>query len=153
MASTTVEISEEGLAEAIASLVTLSTPVDFTKLATDLALVVQADVDERFASSPPVRSDGVVYGGETWPALSDRYLAANPRREGGQQLRDKGELLNSFQVGNSFNISEATPDTITVGSALPKARGLQEKRPMLFIHDELADTVLNVIAEHVARNA
>ncbi len=152
MASTTIEISEEGLAEAIASLHTLATPIDFTDLATDLALVAQADVDERFNRAPAVRSGGVVYGGESWPALSDRYLEANPRREGGQILRDTGELLNSFQVGDSYNTSAATSNTVTFGSSLPKARGLQERRPMLFIHGELADTVLNVIAEYVDRN-
>ena len=153
MASTTIEITEEGLAEAIASLVVLSQPIDFKELATDLYLVAQADVDERFNRAPAVRSGGVVYGGEVWPALSEPYLKANPRREGGQILRDEGELLNSFQVGDAFNTAEVTADTLTFGSALPKARGLQEKRPMLFIHDELADTVLNVIAERVSQNA
>lgn len=153
MASTTIEISEEGLAEAIAALHTLTTPVNFTDLATDLALIAQADVDERFNRAPAVRSGGVVYGGESWPALTDPYLKANPRREGGQILRDEGELLNSFQVGDQYHISEATPNSVTFGSSLPKARGLQEKRPMLFVHDELADTVLNAIAEHIDRNS
>ena len=153
MASSTIEITREGLEEAIAAIVQLSYPIDFRELAIDINLVVQADVDERFNTAPPVRSGGVVLGGEVWPALSTAYLERNPRREGGQILRDPGELLNSFLVGDSQNIAEAQRDRVIFGSALPKARGLQNDRPMLFVHDELADSVLNVIAIKIAENA
>lgn len=153
MSSTTVEVSEQELSQAIDAIVVLSRPIDFRGLAQDIYLVVQADVDERFNSSPAVRSGGVVYGGALWPALSSAYLARNPRREGGQILRDEGELLNSFQVGDAGNIAEAQSDRAIFGSALPKARGLQEDRPMLFVHEELANSVLNTIALKIAENA
>lgn len=151
MASTTFGIEVEGLEQAIASMVALQSPIDFRQVATDVALFTQADVDQRFDVAPQVRAGGVVYGGEVWPALNEPYLQANPRRDGGQILRDTGELLQSFQVGGAGNLSEVTQNTIVFGSALPKARGLQEKRPMLFVHDELADGIVQVIAEHIAR--
>ena len=118
---------------------------DFRKQSAAIRQVLVADVDERFNSSPRVRSGGVVYGGVTWPALSDRYLAANPRREGGQILRDTGELLNSFTgEGAIYNVGK---NEIEFGTALPKARGLQRKRPMLFIHGELLEVIESVLVE------
>ena len=152
MASSTIGIEVEGLTQAIAATIALQS-IDIADLATDIALLTQADVDERFRSAPNVRSGGVVYGGVMWPALTEPYLKANPRREGGQQLRDEGELLNSFQVGSSDNITESSPNTVVIGSALPKARGLQEKRPMLFVHDEFADTIVNAIALKIDESA
>ena len=153
MTSSTIGIEIEGLDLAIAALVQTSEAVDISELATDLYLIAQADVDERFRTAPPVRSGGVVYGGVTWPALTTAYLAANPRREGGQILRDEGELMNSIQEGDSDNIAETSPNTVIFGSALPKARGLSKDRPMLFIHKELADNVVNAIALRIAENA
>ena len=152
MASTTLEINEDELRRAIGAAVILSHPIDFRDFAQDLYLVVQADVDERFSNSPGVRAGGVVYGGVYWPALSEPYLQANPRREGGQILRDEGELLNSFQLGGAGNIAEATGDSLIFGSALPKARGLQEDRPMIFVHEELGDAVLTTMALKIAES-
>jgi hypothetical protein len=153
MAPSTIRIEQEGLEEAIASLVLLEDPIDMTELANTLALLTQADVDERFNSSPGVRTGGAVFGGVTWEPLTDRYLEANPRREGGQLLRDTGELLNSFQVGDAFNVLESDASSVTFGSALPKARGLSEKRPMLFVHDQLADSALEAIALFISERA
>ena len=153
MPSTTVGVEIEGLEQAVRSLVVLTQPVDFRDFANDIFLLAQADVDERFNSSPPVRSGGIVFGGAFWPALSEPYLEANPRREGGQILRDEGELLNSFQVGSADNIGQSQQDRVIFGSALPKARGLQLDRPMLFISDPLADDVLNLIALKISERA
>jgi hypothetical protein len=63
MAPSTIRIEQEGLEEAIASLVLLEDPIDMTELANTLALLTQADVDERFNSSPGVRTGGAVFGG------------------------------------------------------------------------------------------
>lgn len=153
MASTTIEVSQSDLQAAIAAIVVLSHPIDLRETAEDIYLAAQADVDERFRSAPPVRSGGVVFGGVNWPALSEPYLKANPRREGGQILRDEGELLNSFQIGSSVNVAEAQPNKVIFGSALPKARGLQKDRPMLFVSEELADVVVNIIAAKIAESA
>lgn len=132
-------IKIEGLSNAIAVIDSAAQISDFRKKAAAIRQVLVADVDERFNSSPRVRSGGIVYGGVTWPVLSDRYLAANPRREGGQILRDTGELLNSFTgEGAIYNVGK---NEIEFGTALPKARGLQRKRPMLFIHGELLEEV------------
>lgn len=114
---------------------------DLRPLARDTALIVQADVDERFATAPSTTSGGSVYGGGSWAKLTDNYLKRNPRRQGGQLLRDTGELLQSFTVGGGGNIFKSTKDAIEFGSGLAKAAGLQEKRPMLFEHDELTDQV------------
>lgn len=112
-------------------------------------LVVMADVDERFRSAPRVRASGTVYGGATWERLTDAYLNSNPRREGGQQLRDTGELLQSFQIGQRGNVTENRTDGWSFGSALPKARGLRHKRPLVFFHVALIDTLETLYLAYV----
>jgi hypothetical protein len=103
--------------------------------------VIQSDVDERFDTAPATTSGGTVYGGETWPALTPGYLKANPRRQNGKLLNDTGELLQSFTIGGKANIFKSTKDAIEFGSGLAKAAGLQNKRPMLFEHQELTEQV------------
>jgi hypothetical protein len=89
-----------------------------------------------------------VYGGETWEALSERYLKTHPKREGGQQLRDTGELAQSFAVGLRGNVLRSTAKEIVFGSALPKARGLHRKRKILFLHSTLIKQVKKVFAAY-----
>ena len=145
MTSTPNTISIEGLSEAIAIIDNAAQISDFRKKAAAIGQVLVADVDERFNSAPRVRTGGVVYGGAVWPALTDPYLAANPRREGEQTLRDTGELQQSFTGdGKIYNVSSRE---IEFGTDLPKAQGLQKKRPMLFIHDELLEEVEAVLVE------
>ena len=114
-----------------------------------VALLVQADVDERFNTAPAVRSSGKVYGGVTWSRLTEAYLKANKRRESGKQLRDTGELLQSFQVNATGNVFRASGRSVTVGSNLPKAAGLNAKRPLLFIHPELSEGVKRIIENYI----
>lgn len=119
-------------------------------VARDIMLAVQADVDQRFDDAPKVESDGIVWGGVTWPHLSAKYLNANPRRVGGQQLRDTGELQQSYGLGSVGNVALTKPDQIVFGSALPKARGLANKRPQVFIHPALIQVVTNIVEHYVA---
>lgn len=136
MASVTVQLN--GIEAAIAVVDEFQERItDMRPVAQNIFATIQADVDSRFDASPPTESGGTVRGGEFWDALSEPYLQANPRRYGGQILRDTGELLQSFGVGAPFNSAIARPDEIIFGSSLPKARGLQEKRPMIFIHPQL----------------
>lgn len=114
-----------------------------------LATVIQEDVDQRFDSAPGVEQSGTVYGGVTWDALTDAYLRANPRRQGGQQLRDTGELLGSFQVGDPNNIFLSGPDFVEFGSRLPKAAGLNTRRELLPAHEELIKTLRTAIEIYV----
>lgn len=119
---------------------------DISPIGLTLGLIAQADVDQRFESAPGVRQSGEVWGGVFWPALSDPYLAANPRREGGQQLRDTGELLNSFQVGGFGNVFRSGEDFMIFGSALPKAAGLNRLRQLVVVHPELVEQWRQAIA-------
>lgn len=122
--------------------------------------VVMADVDQRFVSAPGLKVSGTVHGGAKWPELTEKYLEYRSvfretksgtlqPRIAGQQLRDTGELLQSFQVGKADNISENNADGWTFGSSLPKARGLRHKRPLLFFHDELADVLLTLYTAYI----
>lgn len=111
-------------------------------------MIVQSEVDEVFNSAPGVRSSGSVYNGETWDELTEAYLKARPIREGGQQLRDTGELLQSLQVGGGGNVLTSDSDSITFGSNLPKARGLQNKRPFLVATETMAELVAKAIARY-----
>lgn len=113
--------------------------------ARDVALVCMADVDERFNSAPGVRQSAQVLGGAQWERLSEAYLKSNPRREGGQQLRDTGELAQSFQVGRRGNIVAGSADTITFGSNLPKARWNNRRRKMVVVHPPLVRQVARVL--------
>ena len=120
-------------------------------VAPTIGLVCQADVDQRFNSSPSVRSGGTVYGGVQWERLSEAYLKANPKREGGVILRDTGELAQSFLVSKRGNILKGDRQTITFGSALPKARYNQRKRPMLFTHAKLVEQVARAIEIYLTK--
>ena len=124
------------------------------EIAREIRQVVLADVDERFSSAPSVSGGGAVYGGVYWPPLSDSYLAQNPRREGGQLLRDTGELQQSFTANGA--VFQSKFNEVIVGTPLPKARGLQfgtfwgverpdRARPILFVHDQLANDVVEAI--------
>lgn len=120
-------------------------------LAPVVGLICQADVDRRFDSSPNVRSGGTVYGGVQWERLSEAYLKSNPRREGGQVLRDTGELAQSFLVGQRGNTLKGDRNTITFGSRLKKARYNQRRRPMLFVHPALVQQVARAIELYLSK--
>lgn len=118
-------------------------------IATDIQLAVQADVDERFNQAPSTEEGGTVYGGEFWPALSEDYLKYNPQRQGGQILRDTGELLQSYTIGQKGNVANAAPTEVSFGSAIPKAGYLSERFPQVFIHDDLISVVENIVVGYV----
>ena len=118
--------------------------------------IFQSDVDRRFQSAPSVNQGGVVYGGEIWPRVEEEYLRRNPRRIGGQLLRDTGELQQSFTIGSRGNFYDVSNDSVTFGSTLPKARGLdsgrgnpRKARPLIFAHDQLADELTNAYIGYV----
>jgi phage gpG-like protein len=147
-----IEIDVQFLAQTIGTIEGIGQRAqNIAPVARNVALVCQADVDERFNSSPGVRSTGTVYGGATWERLSESYLKSNPRREGGRQLRDSGQLLQSFQVGKRGNIVQGASDSIVFGSSLPKARYNQRRRPMLFVHPELVRQVARTIELYLVK--
>lgn len=102
-----------------------------------VGLIMQTDVDLRYDSAPSGTAGGTVYGGVTWPALSDAYLAARPDRATGLIGLDTGESRQSFTVGNSSNILEGSKDRIVFGSSQPKVRGFNSKRKLIVYHPEL----------------
>jgi len=134
---------------------------DLAPVHDDALLAVMADVDQRFVTAPGVGSSGTVWGGETWPALTAAYLKYRSvsrktgsgvtlaPRLGGKQLRDTGELLQSFQIGATNNSSDQSPTSWAFGSALPKARGLSHKRPMIYYHPQLIEVIVNIYAQYI----
>lgn len=143
-----IEINVSGLDGVVLNLAEIQARTNkwgSSRAAIAIALAVQADIDQRFVTAPGVRSSGTVYGGVTWERLTEAYLKRNPRREGGQQLRDTGELLQSFQVNANGNVFEQQPNSVTVGSKLPKARGLNNKRQLIVVHDPLLQAVKSIL--------
>ena len=140
-----------GLREAIANLKGMAgRAANITPIARDILLIAQADVDERFNTAPRAESGGTTYGGVFWAPLTEPYLNSNPRRRGGQILRDTGELQQSYGIGGAGNVAIARPDQIVFGSALPKARYLGKKRPQVYLHPELVETVRNAVEAYVS---
>jgi hypothetical protein len=147
-----ISIEVQFLAETIASIQGIGDRAgNLNPVARNVGLVCQSDVDERFNSSPGVRQSGRVYGGVTWERLTESYLRSNPRREGGQQLRDTGELAQSFLVGRKGNVLKSDNTSITFGSALPKARWMNRKRKLLPIHPQLVQGVARAIELYLTR--
>ena len=150
-----IQIDAKELAGVIRQLDRAKINIGEPAIAREIRQVVLADVDERFATAPSVESGGVVYGGVYWAPLSPSTLAQRPERSGGQLLRDTGETQQSF-TGNGAVFRSGFNEVI-VGTALPKARGLhggvfwgisrpELARPLIFVHDQLADDVVEAIA-------
>jgi hypothetical protein len=124
---------------------------DIRRLAKPLLAIAQDDIQRRFASSPRVRSTGEVYGAVRWRSLSDAYLRANPRREGGVQLVDTGLLRKSFVRGGLGNVTEATKGEIRFGSALPRAISQHRRRRLVVEHDGLIRATEDAVARAIAK--
>lgn len=124
---------------------------DIKEASPAIRLLMQQDADLRFQSAPAVETGGEVYGGVQWRELSESYLAANPRRVGGQILRDTGELQQSLTVeGSPYGIFEATDSEIVFGTALVKAGKLQRDRAFLFWHPILLEKVSSYLVQWIA---
>jgi hypothetical protein len=112
-----------------------------------IRLIIQQDVDFRFHNAPGTEEGGEVYGGVNWRSLGESYLAQNPRRLGGQILRDTGELMQSLTAqGHPYNVFEAGNSEIVFGTALAKASRLQRDRPFIFWHPILLEKVAQYLA-------
>lgn len=147
-----IKFKAEGLAEiALAAREMSDKLADLNVIAPNLFALLQSDVDERFRSAPAVRVTGKAYGGVVWENLTEAYLKRNPRREGGVQLRDTGELAQSFQVGGYGNVAEVSPTELTFGTSLPKARGLAARRPLIVVHDELVEAIASLVTREAER--
>lgn len=150
---TTLKI--QGLKEAIAHLSELAGRAqNVAPIARDIFLLCQADVDQRFNAAPRTETGGQTYGGVYWAPLSEKYINRNPRRRGGQLLRDSGELMQSYGIGGTGNVAIARPDQIVFGSNLPKAGWLANRkgkeRPQVYLHPELIRNVKNAVELYVS---
>ena len=124
---------------------------DITAAAPAIRLMMQEDVDTRFANAPSVETGGEVLGGVQWRSLSESYLVQNPRRYGGQILRDTGELQQSLTVeGHPYEVFNATESEIVFGTALTKASRLQRDRPFIFWHPILLEKIANYLVNWVS---
>ena len=119
---------------------------DIRSAAPAIRLMMQEDVDTRFANAPLTEVGGEVYGGVQWRSLSESYLVQNPRRFGGQILRDTGELQQSLTTeGSPYGVFEVTESEIVFGTALIKASRLQRDRPFIFWHPILLEKIANYL--------
>jgi phage gpG-like protein len=140
----------EGVLTELAQLQNRSARVT-TALARDTGLVIQAEVDEVFDTAPDTVTGGNVYGGKNWKALSNAYLKRRPERVGGQIYRDSGELLQSLTVGGAGNLLQSNSDTVTFGTALPKAGRLQKDRNFLFATPAMVEAVARLWEDYIAK--
>lgn len=123
---------------------------DIASAAPAIRLLIQEDVDTRFNSAPLTEVGGEVYGGVQWRSLSESYLVQNPRRFGGQILRDTGELQQSLTAeGHPYGVFNATESEIVFGTALAKASRLQRDRPFIFWHPILLEKIANYLVNWV----
>lgn len=119
---------------------------DIAQAAPAIRLMMQEDVDTRFAHAPAVEVGGEVYGGVQWRSLSESYLVQNPRRFGGQILRDTGELQQSLtSEGHPYGVFEVSETEIVFGTALGKASRLQRDRPFIFWHPILLEKIADYL--------
>ena len=124
---------------------------DIRNFAPAIRLMLQEDVDTRFANAPLTEVGGEVLGGVYWRSLSESYLVQNPKRYGGQILRDTGELQQSLTAeGHPYNVFEVTDSEIVFGTALIKASRLQRDRPFMFWYRELLEKIANYIVNSIA---
>ena len=120
----------------------------FNQAAQGIRLILQADVDQRFQSSPNTETGGQVWGGEQWSPLSRAYLGSHPRRINGQILRDTGELQQSF-TAEGVSVFEVGDRELVFGSALPKASRLNRDRPIVFWHPVLIEKVADFLVKFI----
>lgn len=125
---------------------------DIAQAAPAIRLMMQEDVDTRFANAPRTEVGGEVWGGVQWRSLSESYLVQNPKRFGGQILRDTGELQQSLtSEGHPYGVFEVSETEIIFGTALGKASRLQRDRPFIFWHpillEKIADYLIRWIGE------
>ena len=120
---------------------------DLSTLADVLFDVAESDIQQRFSSSPPVRTTATVYGGIRWKRLSEGYIKANPRRAGGVQLIDTTELRQSFTLGGSGNYATASANSVEFGSELDKAAWQHPSRNLVVEHQGLVDETEQKIIE------
>lgn len=119
--------------------------------ANGIRLILQQDVDYRFETAPPTETGGAVYGGVQWRSLSEAYLNQNPRRSGGQILRDTGELQQSLtSEGSPYNVFEVGESYLVFGSSLAKAGKLQKQRKFIFWHPQLLEKIAEFLANYLA---
>lgn len=119
---------------------------DIRGAADAIRLMIQEDVDTRFATAPLTEVGGEVYGGVQWRSLSESYLIQNPKRLGGQILRDTGELQQSLTAeGHPYNVFDVTESEIVFGTALAKASRLQRDRPFIFWHPLLLEKIASYL--------
>jgi hypothetical protein len=120
-------------------------PEQLNQAGQGIRLIVQADVDRRFAESPSTETGGEVWGGEYWNPLGAKYLQDRPERLGGQILRDTGELQQSF-TAEAYRVYQVDGEELTFGTALPKAGRLHRDRSLIFWHPVLLEQVAEYLA-------
>ena len=120
---------------------------DISAAAPAIRLLIQEDVDFRFANAPATETGGEVYGGVQWKSLSEASFVQRPYRRGGQLLRDTGELMQSLTAeGHPYNVFSVTSSEIVFGTALAKAGRLQSDRPFIFWHPILVQKIADYLA-------
>ena len=124
---------------------------DLSPISEDLALVVRGDIKERFDSSPNTESGGVVHGGASWPRLTDYTLRRHPHRRGEKILIDTGELrkdcISDSPRGNRYYTQK--PGFFSYILTSKKAAENQEKRPILFMHRDLAEKLSRAVIDYL----
>lgn len=147
------EIDFSDLAEAVERLEGIAIRAEDIRgdAANGIRLLIQQDVDYRFETAPGTETGGIAYGGAEWRSLSEAYMIANPRRYGGQILRNTGELQQSLTTeGSPYNISEVGESYLVFGSALAKAGRLNRSRPFIYWHPALLEKVAEFLARYMS---
>ena len=136
---------------------------DLKPVARLVALVISSYTDDVFKSAPKTRDGGIVFNGESWEPLTEKYLKARRKlkkksknRDNGYILRDTGALLNSLQSSSTTtfaarsaaNFFQAGSDFVEFGTNLPQGFN-NTKRPFLAHTDSLSELVEKAIENYI----
>lgn len=155
----------------------LSRKKDITPIELKLKETLIEDVKLRFQTAPLTNKGGMAQGNVFWSAMSPNWLATHPERMGKPLLKDTGRLLNSLISGNDDSIFSITREGFQFGTNVPYAKihqpdeigttipfnmlqddrvsemykqtGKVPPRPFLFIHDNLNDSITEIITDFI----
>ena len=108
--------------------------------------VLREDATLRFRNMPQ-KSGGYVLGGKVWEPVQDVLLGKKKQAEL-PMFEAQGKLIQSLTTPYTADSFVSYTDTgVRFGTKVKGAKNIDEKRPLIFWHDELSGKVMEIIYE------